>query len=102
MEQRWPDTLWIVRHGESAGNVARDEAYAAGLAMIDIAERDVDVPSTVDRWASRPSGILAPRARLVHAPLLRLHINTCIILAACRVVDDDIGLKCARNATLYP
>jgi broad specificity phosphatase PhoE len=44
MEQRWPDALWIVRHGESAGNVARDAAYAQGLSVIDIAERDVDVP----------------------------------------------------------
>jgi probable phosphoglycerate mutase len=41
---RWPERLWIVRHGESAGNVARDEADAAGLGRIDIAERDVDVP----------------------------------------------------------
>jgi broad specificity phosphatase PhoE len=44
MSQRWPDRLWIVRHGESAGNVARDAATAARLAVIDIAERDVDVP----------------------------------------------------------
>jgi len=43
-QQRWPDALWIVRHGESAGNVARDAAYASGLLVIDIAERDVDVP----------------------------------------------------------
>jgi broad specificity phosphatase PhoE len=43
-EQRWPDVLWLVRHGESAGNVARDRAEAAGLAMIDIADRDMDVP----------------------------------------------------------
>jgi broad specificity phosphatase PhoE len=41
---RWPDVLWIVRHGESAGNVARDAAQAAGLPVIDIATRDVDVP----------------------------------------------------------
>src|SRR3954470_11973041 len=44
MTQRWPERLWIVRHGESAGNVARDAAYAAGVAVIDIAHRDVDVP----------------------------------------------------------
>ena len=44
MRQRWPEKLWIVRHGQSAGNVARDAADAAGLAMIDIAHRDVDVP----------------------------------------------------------
>lgn len=44
MSQNWPRTLWIVRHGQSAGNVARDAAEAQGLAMIDIAERDIDVP----------------------------------------------------------
>jgi len=43
-EQQWPDVLWIVRHGESAGNVARDAAIAAELPIIDIASRDVDVP----------------------------------------------------------
>ncbi len=36
--------MWIVRHGQSAGNVARDAAHAAGRHMIDIAVRDVDVP----------------------------------------------------------
>lgn len=44
MSERWPSNLWIVRHGESAGNVARDRAHAAGLDRIEIAERDVDVP----------------------------------------------------------
>lgn len=43
-EQKWPQTLWIVRHGQSAGNVARDAAEAAGLPLIDIATRDVDTP----------------------------------------------------------
>jgi probable phosphoglycerate mutase len=42
--QRWPDRVWVVRHGESAGNVARDLADAAGHAEIDIEARDVDVP----------------------------------------------------------
>jgi broad specificity phosphatase PhoE len=61
---RWPERLWIVRHGESAGNVARNLATAAGLGRIDIAERDVDVPLSprgedqacaLGRWfASRP------------------------------------------------
>lgn len=44
MEKRWPAVLWIVRHGQSAGNVARDAADAAGLGLIDIADRDMDVP----------------------------------------------------------
>jgi hypothetical protein len=25
-EQKWPDVSWIERHGQSAGNVARDNA----------------------------------------------------------------------------
>ena len=41
---RWPETLWLVRHGESAGNVARDAAHAEGLQRIAISGRDVDVP----------------------------------------------------------
>ena len=44
MEQTWPDVIWIVRHGESAGNVASAAAKAAGLPMVQIALRDVDVP----------------------------------------------------------
>lgn len=40
----WPSRLWIVRHGQSAGNVARDQAHAAGLGEIELDIRDVDVP----------------------------------------------------------
>lgn len=65
-DQTWPDTLWIVRHAESAGNVARDAATTAGLPVIDIATRDIDVPlsslgarqaTALGRWfAERPAG----------------------------------------------
>ena len=44
MRQNWPERLWLVRHGQSQGNVARDAAHDAGLASIDIDIRDVDVP----------------------------------------------------------
>ena len=44
MAGRWPSRLWIVRHGESAGNVARDQAHASGAARIALDIRDVDVP----------------------------------------------------------
>ena len=44
MPKGWPDTLWVVRHGESAGNVARDFAYQQGLGRIDLTGRYVDVP----------------------------------------------------------
>lgn len=44
MSDRLPLTLWIVRHGESAGNVARDAAMASGAERIALTVRDVDVP----------------------------------------------------------
>lgn len=44
MQTQWPHTLWVVRHGQSAGNVARDAAESAGLEVIDLAWRDIDVP----------------------------------------------------------
>jgi broad specificity phosphatase PhoE len=44
MRQNWPARLWLVRHGQSQGNVARDAADQAGLPRIDIDIRDVDVP----------------------------------------------------------
>jgi broad specificity phosphatase PhoE len=42
--QNWPERLWLVRHGQSQGNVARDAADEAGLHEIGIDVRDVDVP----------------------------------------------------------
>jgi len=36
--------VWLLRHGESAGNVARVEAERAGLHTISILEREIDVP----------------------------------------------------------
>jgi broad specificity phosphatase PhoE len=44
MRQNWPARLWLVRHGQSQGNVARDAADEAGSHEIDIDMRDVDVP----------------------------------------------------------
>jgi broad specificity phosphatase PhoE len=44
MRQNWPEHLWLVRHGQSQGNVARDAADEAGSHEIDIEMRDVDVP----------------------------------------------------------
>ena len=44
MVQAWPSVLWIVRHGQSAGNVARDLAHAQNAERIPLNLRDVDVP----------------------------------------------------------
>jgi probable phosphoglycerate mutase len=39
-----PAALWLVRHGQSTGNVAREVAESGGAEMLDLAERDADVP----------------------------------------------------------
>lgn len=46
----WPQRLWLVRHGQSAGNVARDAAHAAGHGRIDLDVRDADVPLSDLGW----------------------------------------------------
>ena len=56
-EQKWPDTLWIVRHGQSAGNTAAARAEAAARDVIDVAERDADVP--LSALGERQAGALA-------------------------------------------
>ncbi len=69
MAQRWPERLWVVRHGESLGNVAREAADAAGAHLIETGGRDVDVPlsplgerqaESLGHWfrAGRPEVIL--------------------------------------------
>lgn len=55
--ERWPEVLWLIRHGQSAGNVARDAADAAGDLRIALDHRDVDVPlSALGREQARALG----------------------------------------------
>ncbi len=88
-EQKWPSTLWVIRHGESAGNVARDAAEAAGLPIIDIALRDVDVPlsergaeqaTALGQWFARQPAAQRPTV-LLCSPYLRAR-RTAELIAA--------------------
>jgi broad specificity phosphatase PhoE len=97
-EQKWPNVLWIVRHGESAGNVARDAAEAAGLPLIGITTRDVDVPLSalgerqaraLGRWfrklprEEQPTVILA-------SPYVRARETARITLEAADIKREEI------------
>ncbi|MDQ3753881.1 MAG: histidine phosphatase family protein [Acidobacteriota bacterium] len=98
-EQKWPDVLWIVRHGESAGNVARDAAEAAGLQLIEIgARRDVDVPlsplgerqaAALGHWFGQMPREQQPEVVLT-SPYLRAKETAEIALAAAGIDPGDI------------
>src|SRR5512132_1154941 len=89
-EQKWPDTLWIVRHGQSAGNVAREIAEEAGEPLIDIATRDMDTPlsrlgeqqaTALGRWFGKLSRDLQPTVVLC-SPYVRAVETAQLVLAA--------------------
>ena len=46
MAQKWPSHLIVLRHGESARNVAKDIAKAAGKHSFDLGLRDLETPLT--------------------------------------------------------
>jgi ribonuclease H / adenosylcobalamin/alpha-ribazole phosphatase len=46
MTALWPETLWLVRHGESAANLAARTAEEAGDIEIPLPFRDMDTPLT--------------------------------------------------------
>lgn len=88
MKSRWPARLWIVRHGESAGNVARDAAHASGLARIALEGRDVDVPLSprgesqsiaLGRWFADQAESLRPDTVLT-SPYARARTTASLIL----------------------
>ena len=96
--QKWPDVLWIARHGESAGNVARNAAEAAGHPIIDLALRDADVPLSPlgERQATALGhwfGELPPEQRptvALTSPYVRARTTTLLALQAAGIDPDEI------------
>ena len=98
--QIWPDLLYLVRHGESAGNVARDAAVEAGEPMIDIDIRDIDVPLSelgqrqaiaLGRWL----GALPPERRpniVLTSPYLRARHTAGLIVKTAGMREDSYSL----------
>src|SRR5690606_23230180 len=94
-EQKWPQSLWVVRHGQSAGNVARDQAEAAGHHLIDIADRDMDVPlsalgerqaEAVGEWFGQLPADQRPNVVLC-SPYVRALETARLLLAAAQISD---------------
>lgn len=100
----WPQALWLVRHGESAGNVASDLAEAGGLDRIDIAQRDMDVPLSargedqaraLGRWIAGLGHDAVPTA-VITSPYARASATARLLaeavgegLEGCPVVVDE-------------
>lgn len=103
-ELHWPLELWVVRHGQSAGNVALDAAELAGSHLIDIQTRDADTPlsalgeqqsQAVGQWfrglppERAPTAVLtSPYVRAVQtATIVAEHAG--IDLASVRFLKDE-------------
>ena len=101
--QKWPDRIWVVRHGQSAGNVARDTAEAAQSHWIDIATRDVDTPLSelgrqqalaLGEWFRGQDDAVKPTA-LLSSPYIRALETAQLIMessgfsAGSRIVHDE-------------
>jgi probable phosphoglycerate mutase len=109
MREDLPAGLWLVRHGESTGNVAREVAEHGGAELIELAERDADVPlsdhgqrqaKAVGRWLAdlsegqRPTVALSSpyrraydtaREALAHLTAVPLHVDE-------RLRDRELGI----------
>jgi 2,3-bisphosphoglycerate-dependent phosphoglycerate mutase len=92
------DWLLVVRHGESTGNVAALRAETAGLEIIDIPERDADVPlsrtgreqaEAVGRWLRAMPADERPQAAIA-SPYLRAVQTAELALA-------DTGIEFTRD-----
>ena len=91
--------MWIVRHGQSAGNVARAAAVAAGAHQIGLEVRDVDIPlselgirqaEAVGHWFARLPEAERPEI-VIASPYVRARQTAEAICRTARIAD------CARG-----
>jgi broad specificity phosphatase PhoE len=94
----WPARLWLVRHGQSAGNVARDAAEDGGLDLIPLSTRDADVPlsdlgavqsAATARWFQALDD--APDV-FISSPFVRAY-QTCKAMASDKLICMDERLR---------
>jgi probable phosphoglycerate mutase len=102
----WPHRLWLSRHGQSAGNVAAARALAEGRPLIEVSDRDVDVPlsalgreqaAALGAWFAgqpdleRPSVVLAsPYVRAVETAQLLMAAARLELPARHFVIDERL------------
>lgn len=96
----WPEALWLVRHGESEGNVAHAHAYASGATRLDIDVSDIDVElselgraqaDSLGRWLGRQPPDQQP-SRVVASPYTRARQTASHVLAAAGLAELPVTL----------
>jgi len=101
MNALWPQQLWIVRHGQSAGNVAREAAEAGGLTTIDISFRDIDTPLSclgeqqaiaLGRWFGALPQSEQPEI-VLSSPYVRARHSAILLMQAAGLDDGTIQLR---------
>jgi broad specificity phosphatase PhoE len=89
----YPSRLWLLRHAESAGNVANAEALASGRLELDLAIRDMDVPLSPRGEAQARALGTGWLASLPHPPAVAWCSPYRRALDTARLAMDAAGLQ---------
>lgn len=96
--QKWPDRLWIVRHGQSESNVARAVAEAAAFDNIGISVRDVDVQlSALGQQQARAVGRWLGESPQQDRPTVVLVSPYRRALQTARLICESAGIEVRRE-----
>jgi broad specificity phosphatase PhoE len=96
----WPARLWIIRHGQSAGNVARDAAESSGAELIDLENRDANTPlselgqaqsTALGRWFASMPAEHRPQV-LLCSPFVRAQQTCQAIAQAIRADPAEVAV----------
>ncbi|HEY6595112.1 MAG TPA: histidine phosphatase family protein [Asanoa sp.] len=100
------DWLGVIRHGESTGNVAAEAAEATGAEVIDIPERDADVPlsdtgreqaAAVGRWLADLPAERRPQL-IVVSPYLRARQTAALTVH--NLAEQGVGIPAVADERL--
>jgi probable phosphoglycerate mutase len=99
VSRSWPAELVLVRHGQSTGNLADAHARSTHAEVVDVAERDADVPlsplgrrqaQAVGHWLATADGAPAPPEVVVCSPYARAHDTARAVVDAARGAGHDV------------
>ena len=100
------DWLGVVRHGQSTGNAAAEAAEVAGAEVIDIPERDADVPlsdtgkeqaAAVGRWLAGVPADHRPQV-IVVSPYLRAQQTAALTVR--NLAEEDVAVPAVTDERL--